>query len=474
MKLVFVHGWSVTHTDTYGELPQILSALGAQRGLSLELVDLFLGRYISFHNPVRMGDVVRAFDQALRDALPDGKGGIATFSCLTHSTGGPVVRSWVEKYFGSRRLKQCPLEHLVMLAPANHGSSLAALGSSRIGRLKSWFDGVEPGTGILEWLELGSEEGRALNRQWLDYRPRTSGAKFRPFVLTGETIDKKLYDYVNPYTGEWGSDGVVRVAAANLDYSWLTLIETEAVVAMTGEVDEDGRPRQARLLERQGELKVSEPCPLFIVPEASHSGDKLGIMRSPTLANAASKPVVAAILEALAVSTRKGYEALFVRWKKENLDRQAGEGKGRRFFQLVVAVEDDQGRPVADYDFILLAGDTYDPDKLPKGFFVDKQRNKHAPQTITFYLDFDAMMSVRRDKFGFRILARPDGGFAFYRPVEFRSDVEKIDTFVDENTTLYLNVVLRRHVDRQTARLDPAIRGAQDFEPAKPDGTTVA
>ncbi len=473
MKLIFVHGWSVTHTDTYGELPRILQERGAARGLKLETVDLFLGRYLSFHNPIRMGDLVRAFDRALRDALPDGRGGVAHFSCITHSTGGPVVRSWVERYYGVRRLNRCPLEHLVMLAPANHGSALAALGSSRVGRLKAWFDGVEPGTGVLGWLELGSEEGRGLNRAWLDYAPRRRGTRFRPFVLSGETIDKKLYDYVNPYTGERGSDGVVRLAAANLDYSWLTLRETDEVVEMAGELDRERRPRQAWLLAGVGDLRVSEPCPFKVVPDASHSGDKLGIMRSPTAANAAEKPVVAGILEALAVRTRLEYEAVFERWAAATRKVQDGTGRGRRYFQLVVTVRDDQGDPVTDFDFILTAGDGYDPDKLPKGFFVDKQRNPRSPQTITFYLDFDAMMAVRKDRFGFRVIARPDSGFAYYRPVEFRSDAEKIDTWVDENTTLYVEIVLRRHVDRQTVRLDPAAAGARDFKGTQPEGRGV-
>lgn len=37
-----------------------------------------------------------------------------------------------------------------------------------------------------------------------------------PFVLSGQTIDRKLNDNLNSYTCESGSDGVVRIAAANL------------------------------------------------------------------------------------------------------------------------------------------------------------------------------------------------------------------------------------------------------------------
>ena len=31
--VVFVHGWSVTHTDTYGHLPERLTNEGARHGL---------------------------------------------------------------------------------------------------------------------------------------------------------------------------------------------------------------------------------------------------------------------------------------------------------------------------------------------------------------------------------------------------------------------------------------------------------
>ena len=48
------------------------------------------------------------------------------------------------------------MSHLIMLAPANYGSALAQLGKQRLSRIKSWFEGVEPGQGVLDWLELGS------------------------------------------------------------------------------------------------------------------------------------------------------------------------------------------------------------------------------------------------------------------------------------------------------------------------------
>lgn len=474
MKLVFVHGWSVHNTETYGSLPAIVAARAPEHRLAVEFVDIWLGRYISFRNEVRMDDVARALNQALVDTLPDGDGGIEPFSCITHSTGGPVVREWVDRYYGSDNLAECPLRHFIMLAPANHGSALAVLGSSRVGRLKAFGEGIEPGDGILRWLELGSDEAFALNHAWLDYQPLAPGSRFRPYVLIGETIDKKLYDHVNSYTGEAGSDGVVRLAAANIAHRWLSLTEGETQVAMTGVFEKDGKtPKKASLLAYGNDLRVAEPCPFLVVPDAAHSGTKIGIMRSPTLENADNKPVVLAILKALSVNTKKAYQDLAAEWEAATVREQSGSGRRRRFFQMIVRVSDDQGKPVTDYDFVLLAGEKYDPDKLPRNFLVDKQSNKRSRQTITFYLDFDAMMAIRDGRFGFRVVARPDEGFACYVPVEFRAEAATIGTFVDPNTTLYLDITLRRHLDRETARLDPASDGARSFKKTEPGGIEV-
>ncbi len=469
MNLIFIHGWSVTSTETYGELPQILADRAADQGITLDLVDIHLGRYISFHNEVRMDDVARALQKALLDTLPDGNGGIQSFACITHSTGGPVARTWVNRYFHDN-LAQCPMRQLIMLAPANHGSALAILGTQRVGRIKSATNGIEPGDGILKWLELGSDEARELNHSWLNCDPLSTGSKFKPFVLIGETIDKKFYDFVNAYLAEHGSDGVVRVAAASIDYRWLCLKEGEQSADIYE--DDDGNPVSVNLLVEDQALQNSHPCPFLVVPKASHSGDKMGIMKSPTKRTAEKKPVVAAILDALSITNKKAYQDLQKTWSDSTKALQS-EGKGKRFFQLIINVKDDEGFPVTDYDFILLAGDEYHPGKLPKGFFVDKQQNKRTPQTVTFYLDFDVMMRIKGGKFGFRIVGRPDNGFAYYKPVEFRSNAHPIDVFVNPNATHYIDVILKRHVDQQTTRLDPATDPEGSFKKTKPAGIDV-
>src|SRR5688572_5012109 len=206
MIVIFVHGWSVTHTNSYGGLPRWLESQANTGELDIQVGNIYLGRYISFDDTVTLDDIARAFDQAVRDELTVKFKAGQRFACITHSTGGPVVRKWMDLYYQDK-LKKCPLSHLVMLAPANHGSALAQLGKSRLSRIKSFFGGVEPGQRVLDWLEVGSDGSWQLNESWLDYDCPAEGVY--PFVLTGQKIDRKLYDVLNSYTGEAGSDGVV-------------------------------------------------------------------------------------------------------------------------------------------------------------------------------------------------------------------------------------------------------------------------
>ena len=186
---------------------------------------------------------------------------------------------------------------LVMLAPANHGSALAALGKARVGRIKAWFSGVEPGQRVLDWLCLGSDGQWELNHTWLDYD--FSATRFFPFVLTGQGIDHSLFDFLNSYLVEKGSDGVIRVAGANLNYRCFSLIQTRDQVIRK-------QPLTLRLLP-DNSVKIPQPVGLGVYSGYSHSGKKMGIMRSigPNDVNA---PVVKDILKCLLVADRNGYQ----------------------------------------------------------------------------------------------------------------------------------------------------------------------
>ncbi len=475
MIVVFVHGWSVTDTDTYGGLPEALQVRAPAFGLEIDIRHIWLGRYISFDDDVRMSDVTKAFDAALREQIPDNQNRSQPFSCITHSTGGPVIREWVDRYFGAEGLADLPLQHLVMLAPANHGSPLAVIGKERVGRLKAWFQDIEPGQQILDWLSLGSEDQWRLSERYLDYAPAENG--FFPFVLTGQTINRKLYDFLNSYLAEVGSDGVVRVAGANLNYTMLSLREgPEEVESVPHGADE---PFTVQLLEPVGGIRRPPAGPLGVIPRASHSGDNIGIMKSVTPGRAAQKPVVDEILRCLGVGDGARYQQRLEELAELTQVTQARDqhSKRHRYNMLVFRIRDNEGNPIDDFDMFLLAGAEYRPDQLPKGFFVDRQRNPRDPNRLVYYIDHDVLTRIRDQRLGIRVIARPressdprDRHFTYYRPVEFRTDGETLEGVLRPNETIYVDIEITRRVDKQVFRLDRGDTPRQPFDDKPPLG----
>jgi hypothetical protein len=487
IDVVFVHGWSVTSTDTYGGLPSRLIAEAARFDLALRDRHVFLGRYISFHDEVRIADIAAAMEAAVEEQAlgRDGR-----FICVTHSTGGPVVREWHERFYAGRR-RSCPMSHLVMLAPANFGSALAQLGKGRIGRIKAWFGGIEPGQGVLDWLELGSAESFELNRRWIrDGASSIGPAGVFPFVLTGQTIDRKLYDNLNSYTGELGSDGVVRVAAASLRASYLRLMQIDAV-------DSDGY-----YTLRRSESATAAAAPLRVVRGRSHSGKAIGIMRGVRPAPgqrsaAADTDTVDSILRCFTVRTQRDYDTLAADFERETGDVQREErvehagrilGRDRIFIhdrccQIVFRLSDSDGRPIDDFDLLLTAGEESDPNHLPAGFFRDRQCNRLARNTLTYFLNHDVITGCdeipgvrpRLDgirQLGIIVYPRPESGFVRYRKCRVSASASLLGAMIRPNETTLIDIVLERVVDKETFKLDRTMRPTS-FKPLKPSGERV-
>jgi hypothetical protein len=467
MLIVFVHGWSVTNTGTYGGLPAALLR-NASPQLDLQVTHLHLAKYVSFADEVTLDDIGRGMQHAIAsEVLPRlGKG--ERFACITHSTGGPVVRQWIDLYHRDK-LGKCPLGHLIMLAPANHGSALAQLGKSRIARMKFFADGVEPGTRVLDWLELGSDQSWELNREWLAYECVAAG--LYPFVLTGQRIDRAFYDNLNAYTGEAGSDGVVRVAAASMNYGLVRM-------------EQDG-----------GSLKLikdsrSEKTVLGVLPGRSHSGTTLGILGSVKPDDNGSHPTVQWVLRCLEVRSAAAYGRLVKDLADLTAKTQDDEHEEKvkelllfertfvtnRYCMLVIRIDDDRGNDLSDYDVLFTAGPDYDPNHLPPGFFVDRQRNRRNPGKLTYYIDYDVMSDwLRRPelagKFGVRITARPSEGYAYYTVAEHRGTFAALKRYFEPNQTLMIDVALRRHVVDGVFRLTQSLT-PEDFR-QQPKGAEI-
>ncbi|MDR6562097.1 MULTISPECIES: hypothetical protein [unclassified Arcicella] len=473
--VVFVHGWSVTNLDTYGELPIRLQNEALANGFEMSVEEIFLGQYISFHDEVRLKDISRAFETAIKDKLDAQINNNERFICITHSTGGPVIRDWWKRY-SSDSSPQCPMSHLIMLAPANFGSALAQLGKGRVGRLKSWFSAIEPGQGVLDWLELGSIEAWTLNKDWINSNEDDINPDHVfPFVLIGQSIDRKLYDNLNAYTGELGSDGVVRVAAANLESNYVCLqqpypISTSPLVTKDFEISI---------------YKQSPKTPLRIIKGKSHSGEDMGIMNSVRISdNEESEETIKAILNCINVRTKTDYNNLYKQFetetkevlKNEQLEIETSFFISKRYFihdqycMVIFRVIDSEGYAIKDYDLIISAGDDNDPNHLPEGFFQDRQKNKNNPENITYYLDYDilkgteAIKSGKKEirpkqkginKLGLKIIPRPSEGFVRYLPCEIKADKTMFDYILKPNSTTLVEIVMQRIVSKEVFQINP-------------------
>ncbi len=478
MIVVLVHGWSVRHTDTYGELPARLEREArAGRLPELDVRNIWLGKYVSFRDEVRLEDLSRAFEAALREELGAVLAKGRRFACITHSTGGPVVRDWWQRHYAAQG-RPCPMSHLVMLAPANFGSALAQLGKGRLSRIKTWFQGVEPGQGVLDWLELGSPESWDLNVSWVrgGSDPSRIDPPVFPCVLTGQVIDRKLYDNLNSYTGENGSDGVVRVAAANLNATYLRLEQTAP------RAGEESEPETLRL--NLVEHAIASPTAFALVPGRSHSGEDLGILRSIRDKDD-RHPTVQRISACLRVRTAADYAAVRDTFEQQNAEVREKEQVERidrfllssrdvirdRHAMVVLRLRDDHGHVVSDFDF-LLTGKRGDPNKLPRGFFVDRQRNARDRGAVTYYVNYDVMAGSKivwseqagkrrrvRDalegvgQLGLRIAARPEKGLVHYLGAALSASGENLERLLRPDETTLVDIVLRRIVRQGAFRL---------------------
>jgi hypothetical protein len=476
--LLFVHGYSVTNLDTYGGLPARMQNESEKRDIKLSQMHIFLGRYISFNDELTLDDISRAFDLALREQLGEKK--FARVIAITHSTGGPVLRNWM-RLFCQVTDAPCPLTHLIMLAPPNNGSALAQLGKSKLSRMRAWLDAAEPGEKILDWLELGSLQTWNLNLEWI-----SKGEQFLLqkqcwfFVLTGQDIDRKFYDHVNSYTGETGSDGVVRVASANLDSRYLRLKQSESGLEIE-------------------EFLEGPATPFRIISKRAHSNEEMGIMKSvrAELSDTASLETIDSIFDCINVEDNKDYKRLRIKFKNETIAVQQkshletenrGPFKKRyihdRHAMIVFRVCDQEKNWLTDFDLVL-TGPGNDPDLLPPGFLTDRQFNR-AQGSLTYYFNYDLVIGCNAvvdengnevrpkmegiQELGLYVKTRPEQGMVHYKLAMLHSSSDFLQKALQPNSTTLMEIMVTRLVNKEVFRFQDVPEGSidVDFKGTKP------
>lgn len=284
--IVLIHGYSsesptadpTSISNIYGDLPQRLRA-------AYDVVEVDLSRYVTLNDSVSIADIARAFHRALLEQHPsllqDG------FHVVVHSTGALVIRTWIRLFSP----QPSPVRNLVYLAGANFGSGWASIGQGQVARWGRFvFErGAQRGVKVLQGLELGSSATVDLHLFFTrDGSRMAEDYKVQEFVIIGTQADPAWFEFPIRYAHEDGSDGVVRVAAGNLNFNYLT-IEPNDVAALLPWPAIDTAVQAATV---KGNFPAyysvtaqsiagsgsRQPIPLGLAFRCAHAGNEMGIV----------------------------------------------------------------------------------------------------------------------------------------------------------------------------------------------------
>ena len=389
-QIAILHGWG-DDSKSFRNLESFLAAAG------YDITRIWLGDYVSTDDDVRIEDVARRFQAIVGELQKKGDLG-PQFDLIGHSTAGLVMREWAVAFYPDGA--GCPVKRMLMLAPANFGSRLATLGNSFLGRAtKGLKNGFQTGREMLDALELGSGFQRSLvTRDLLD--PEGGGVgpygpdRIWPFVITGSrgyrNISRQLVN-------EDGSDGTVRVPAANLNTAGIT-------VDFSANID---LPSVRAWGSRTGGMAI----PFAVLPDRDHTQIKHPEKATDAVAEVSDR-LGRLILEALACKDALEYAAIAKSWDMVSdetaaLADDAGKRRGffrrlatkpqevHRYLQIVTRVRDDQGEPVKDYFVEFFSPDGAGDASLLR-FQMDVLDHVHVnrldPSVRCFYIDRDDLM----------------------------------------------------------------------------------
>ena len=364
-SIVILHGWSDT-SESFKPLAGLLRAEMQQPNISI----ISLADYISMGDEIRFDDLVTAMDYAWNDhGLPRDKGSV---NAIVHSTGGLVIRAWLQHYFEPDK---APIKNLVMLAPANFGSPLAHKGRSFIARAWKGFvtkrpegEPFETGTQILKGLELASPFTWQLAER---DRFGDGGKMYGPGnVLCTVLVGNVGYKDIRAIANKDGSDGTVRISTANME-----CVRIEAKFpANPGDLSIGH--------DVQYKIELSTGMTAFgVVDDHNHSSIKLSDHKSLAQVKRRNrdKLLFVDIVKALTVTDKE-----FSDWssqlsgRNDQLLHSAARGRNQAkhgFQNTVVRVEDQYGVGVEDY---LLEFYEKDDDRIAKEFHTSTIRNVHG------------------------------------------------------------------------------------------------
>lgn len=465
-QVLIIHGWSDS-SDSFHALAEFLGKNGYQPKV------LWLGDYISMKDDVRVLDVARRMGEVVDERIASGA--LArTFDVVVHSTGGLVARAWLTSRYRNQA-EACPMKRLIMLAPANYGSRLAATGKSLLGRVfKGYNNWFETGRAMLNDLELSSPFQWELAERDIVRRPGADATTYYgpeqvwPFVIVGTHPYASLLRQI---VNEDGSDGTVRVCAANLNARGVTLDFS----------------RKGPEVMTQWESRLQCDVPLAVLPTRTHSSivdplrrDKAN--REPIPETREEKAQLGErVLEALHCETFDDYRKIQEAWHElsERTARRAPLEKQRadhfhQYLQLNAKVVDDQGRFVPDYFLEFFSSDVGkhdDANAFLHGHVIeDVKTNSQNAALRSLYFDRTDLMERFYDKIPgsaarvvrMSISAAPPGENVSYfrdttvgarQEIVVHRQAESGERWLRRNTTHFVEIIIPRVPAKDVFRL---------------------
>lgn len=386
-----------------------------------------------------------------------------------HSTGALVVRTWLalrretQKALGQKI--DCPVEHLLMFAPANFGSDLAKMGQSFLGKFRSTFfntnrregdDFMESGKAVLQGLEPASPLQWTLSQYDLfedNYSNRKASNHYfnpnsqnelicYPFIFAaGHHYGGSMQARIIKNRAKAGTDGTVRICGTSLNIRQILLSFVE------------GAPKTTPITGTR----------FSNIPFAVFNGLNHGSIIDPGENAFKSGPaplIKKALTEVNSIETYKAVANEFDAISKANYARIEDKPQ-EKYQQFFFRVRDDADCLVEDFflDFLVLNQDGTDnndltrefDEKFESEFYTHSADSAHRVMMINCNMlrGFLAKLTDTGTKLAFDLTAKtplPDVRYIEAKFVVYDGATQKPDdqSFLIPNTTILVDIVLDR------------------------------
>jgi len=426
---IILHGYS-DEGSNFVNLARFLEDQG------MDVISIRLGNYLTLEDSVTIEDLAAAFETVL-DArkIPHGAGDL---NLVVHSTGSLVAREWLTRFYLEQN-RPCPVRRYLMLAPANFGSPLAAMGKTMVGRIvKGWKSGFESGRAVLDALEMGSSYTWQLARRDL-FGPRSF---YDPTIcMAAVLVGSKPYGTgLRKLSDENGGDGTVYVCTANLNATGLT--------ALFGGRDD---PTVVQPWPR-----TAQPIAFGVFPDRDHTS-----IKNPDTGTKVLGRTIARFLQLQTPDDYAAFSAECDALTAATLPPNPKDEKYHTYQNLAARVTDDLGHPVRDYflEFYEKAKSPADETKVDDLMVqihtevlesVHNYKPDPSHRSLLFDLTDLADALGTRKKLMFSLSAAPVSELVSYRSGKDVNDVSELAvsgkgaSFWRANETLLADIVIRR------------------------------